>query len=80
MARYSSDDIINGYVKRLLRAGWSVWRGRRHMRVQDPTGRLTLTVPGTASDRRAAQNWFTQVRRAARVASIPLPPMRDEDQ
>lgn len=68
---YSRDRDIDEKVKALVRAGWHVWRGARHYRLQHPANGFVLTVPGTPSDRRAVQNWFSQFRRAERVNFQP---------
>lgn len=64
---YSKDRAIDDKVKELLRAGWHIYRGSRHYRIEHPTTRFVLTVPGTPGDRRTTQNWMSQLRRAERM-------------
>lgn len=64
------DERFRAAVKRLLRAGWCASDGAHHVRVRSPCGRLTITVPGSPSDRAAYLNWRSQVRRAMREAGV----------
>lgn len=61
--RISTDNKINGWAKVFVKLGWSLERAARHVRLISPDGRTKLTVPGSPSDSRAAQNWRSQVRR-----------------
>lgn len=70
--RYSKDDRINAVVHALLEQNWTAAYGHRHARVRSPDGRITLTVPGSPSDNRAALNWIAQIRRTG----VPLPGKR----
>jgi hypothetical protein len=61
--RISTDNKINGWAKVFVKLGWEIERASRHARLISPDGRTKLTVPGSPSDSRAAQNWRSQVRR-----------------
>lgn len=60
--RYSRDATINKTVEELLKSGWVIKSRSRHLRIVEPNLKLTITVPGTPSDRRAVQNWLHQAR------------------
>lgn len=60
--RYSTSDRINDIVKDLIKKGWSLIQGSRHARLRSPDGKVTVTVPKTPSDHRAALNWISQCR------------------
>lgn len=61
--RYSTCNIINDIVKRLIRQGWEALKGRGHPRIKSPDGKITITVPKTPSDHRSTMNWISQIRR-----------------
>ena len=62
--KYCAMKEIDSLVKGLVRQGWSFQRGGKHGRLRAPSGRATLTVPGTPSDRRAFLNFRRDVRHA----------------
>ncbi|MCK9988771.1 MAG: hypothetical protein AzoDbin1_05243 [Azoarcus sp.] len=61
--RISTDTKINSWAKVFVKLGWELDRATRHVRLISPDGRTKLTIPGSPSDSRAAQNWRSQVRR-----------------
>lgn len=63
----STDPAIVQKVQQLCQSGWTLQRGSKHWRVKSPSGRTTLTIPGTPSDKRAALNWISQIRRVMRT-------------
>lgn len=64
MTRYSRYRTIDRAVHSLLSTGaWIVKSTKRHVRLENISSKLCLTVPGTPSDHRATQNWLHQVRR-----------------
>jgi len=65
--RLSRNPTIDNWAQRFLKDGWSVRRGGRHYRLQSPDGKIRLTVPGSPSDFRAAENWRSQVRRSTGI-------------
>jgi len=64
MRRYSKSDRIDAHVRHLVDLGWKYWRGGKHGRAVSPDGKVTVTIPGTPSDRRAAQNFERDLRKA----------------
>lgn len=61
--RYSSDKSINETVRQLLKAGWRIKSNNRHLRLEHETTHRLITVPQSPSDRRAALNWRSQIRK-----------------
>lgn len=70
--RISKCRDIETLVRELVRQGWVMWRGAKHVRIQHPNGFQT-TVPGSPSDRRSALNFQADIRRAERNDYRPLP-------
>lgn len=62
--KYSAAKEINTLVQKLVKDGWTYWRGGRHGRLQAPSGHPTLTIACTPSDRRAFQNFRRDLRNA----------------
>ena len=62
--KYSAAKEINALVQKLIKDGWTYWRGGRHGRLQAPSGHPTLTIACTPSDRRAFQNFKRDLRNA----------------
>lgn len=62
--KYCNSKEINILVKQLILNGWAFRRGGKHGRLTVPSGKRTLTVPTTPSDRRAALNFRRDVRNA----------------
>ncbi|PKG76238.1 hypothetical protein CXF86_01795 [Shewanella sp. GutCb] len=63
MKKYSSDKNINNLVYQMIKQkGWEEYRHTRHLILQSSNGRK-LTVPGSPSDRRAFNNFKSDVRR-----------------
>lgn len=60
--KYCSCKKINALVKDLVRSGWVFFRGSKHGRLHEPSGKATLTVPGSPSDRRAFLNFRRDVQ------------------
>jgi predicted RNA binding protein YcfA (HicA-like mRNA interferase family) len=60
-------------VRRLVRLGWTFWHGGKHGRLRHPVLTMTLTIPGSPSDRRAANNFASDVKRILRNASWHYP-------
>lgn len=63
--RISKSREIEDKVRELLRQGWVMWRGSKHLRIQHPNGFQTI-VPGSPSDHRAVQNFYAEIKRAER--------------
>ena len=55
---------FNVLVKQLVSVGWTFRRGSKHGRLRAPSGRPTLTVPGSPSDRRALYQFRKDIRHA----------------
>lgn len=73
MKHYSANKEINCVVKRLLREGWSYKHGKKHGKLLDPSGRTTLTVAKTPSDRRSALNFQRDLRHVvSMISSLPI--------
>ena len=66
--RISRDSTIEREARRLQKAGWSVVRGSKHVKLRSPANQM-ITAPGSPSDHRAAQNFIHQVRRMERAAA-----------
>lgn len=58
---FSKDKDINKLVRKLLQLGWTYVKGR-HYKLYPPNGSSMLVVPSTPSDRRAFQNFRSDVR------------------
>lgn len=68
--KYCAMKEIDSLVKGLVRQGWSFQKGGKHGRLRAPSGRATLTVPATPSDRRAFLNFRRDVRQALALSPI----------
>lgn len=64
--KYSTRKDLNTVVQALVRDGWIYFRGGKHGRLRHPSGKPTLTVAGSPSDRRAVDNFLHDVKRASR--------------
>lgn len=62
--KYCSCQEINTLVKGLVRTGWTFFRGGKHGRLREPSGKTTLTVPRSPSDHRAFLNFRRDVQHA----------------
>jgi hypothetical protein len=60
--RLSSNKDLNALLWRLVRRGWTLERGRKHLKLRAPNGRL-LVAPSTPSDWRSLRNLEHQARR-----------------
>lgn len=70
--KYCACREIDALVRAMVREGWTFRRGGKHGRLREPSGRFVLTVPGSPGDRRAAENFRHDLRRAAKRAAQPL--------
>ena len=61
---HSAAPITCENFEKLVKDGWTYWRGGRHGRLQAPSGHPTLTIGCTPSDRRAFQNFRRDLRNA----------------
>lgn len=61
--RLSKDQLIDKVARGLIKAGWTIKSRNRHVRLENPDTRQCITVPGSPSDRRVAQNWIHQLKR-----------------
>lgn len=59
--RFSSCQTIDRVCRDLIKSGWSIKSWNRHCRLSNTEG-LTITVPGSPSDKRATLNWLSQLR------------------
>ena len=62
--KYCSDKEIDKLIRWLVHNGWKFHNGAKHGRLTHPTGRPTLTVAKTPSDRRCLQNFRRNLRQA----------------
>ena len=60
--RFSSCQTIDRVCRDLIKQGWSIRSWNRHCRLTD--GTVTITVPGSPSDKRATLNWLSHLRHA----------------
>ncbi|MDK9724796.1 MAG: type II toxin-antitoxin system HicA family toxin [Sterolibacteriaceae bacterium MAG5] len=70
VVKYCSCREIDAMVRLLVREGWIFRWGGKHGRLREPSGRFALTVPGSPGDRRAAENFRHDLRRAAKQAAL----------
>jgi hypothetical protein len=63
--RHVTSARLNAEIRRLLRAGWRVSRGRKHVKLRTPGGAL-IVLSGTPSDPRSERNELARIRRAER--------------
>jgi hypothetical protein len=56
MKKFSSNKDINVYIKKLMTAGWSFKRRRKHSCIIYERGGK-ISIPSTPSDRRAFNNF-----------------------
>jgi hypothetical protein len=69
--RYSRNRGINDKVRELLREGWELIIGGKHLRVRHPNG-FSTSFPQTPGDHRSEKNFFAQIKRAERDGFRPL--------
>lgn len=62
--KYCSSKEIDVLIKTLVSDGWAYYRGRKHGKLLEPSGKRTLTVPNSPSDYRAYLNFKCDVKRA----------------
>jgi len=72
MKLFSRDKRVQSICEALIAKGFTAWMGGVHPRLRSPDGRVTITVPRTPSDYRAALNWKSQVRRQLRQAGLRI--------
>lgn len=67
MRRFSKDNKIHHIANNLVRMGWCVRKGKKHLSIISPNGHR-LTIPSTPSDCRAWLNFRRDVRKAIEKA------------
>jgi predicted RNA binding protein YcfA (HicA-like mRNA interferase family) len=77
--KYSTHKDIDKMVRRLVRQGWTFWRGGKHGRLQHPFLATTLTIPGSPGDRRAVNNFASDVKRILQSATLHCPGADEND-
>ncbi len=67
MKKISSNKDIAKLVKQLIKQGWQVEYGKKHLKIVHPSGRKT-SIPCTPSDHRAFMNFSHDVIRLQKQA------------
>lgn len=75
---YSKNKEINDLVQKLVALGWQFRRPGKHGRLSHPSGRATLTVPISPSDRRSHLNFRCDLRKALQRIFGPAYPLQAE--
>lgn len=66
MPRYCRDTAVDLVLHRLVRAGWRVVRGGKHLKAYRPGGQTFVSIAITPGDHRTRHNTIAKLRRAER--------------
>ena len=69
--KYSKVREIDDKVRELVRDGWRIYPGGRHLRIEHPSTGFVFSIVGRPGDTRSVRNWFSQFRRAERAGFDP---------